>query len=84
MEYTSVRVESSLIGPLSLYRDRLKAQVGSEPDRYPEWLRDGPLSLSNAIRYLLKQQEGHSGRARKSARKTTVTIDQNKPPQGAA
>lgn len=62
-QYTSIRVEKVDRANLEYYRRGLATQVARNPDRFPYYLREGVISLSCCVRYLLEQQRRHTARA---------------------
>lgn len=71
-DQSSVRMDKDTIDRLTAYRDRLRVQIRSNPKRYPAFLACGKLGLTDAVNYLLYQQDQHSERSRRRREPATA------------
>lgn len=56
MDWANMRLEQSVMDMLGEYRLRLYQNVQRSPKRYPLWLREGRVSLGDAIRFLVHER----------------------------
>ena len=65
MPTTSVRFQTETMDKLRAYRDNLQVAFNRDPKRFHDWPESFRLSLDDALKYLLFQQQSHGKRAKK-------------------
>lgn len=62
-KWKQLRLRPEAHARLAAFIDRLQENVRERPGRYPPWLTSGQISFSDAILWLMFQQDEHAARS---------------------